>query len=197
MVTSSDAPPSGTPPADATIFCAACGYALNGLSAGRCPECGRPFDPASPRTYFADWAAADRRRLGTAALASGVTVLLVMAALGAREGRLVVDPLAAFLMWCGYRLRTSGRRGGRAVGAIAGLYLFVGGLYVFLAAAMMLERIAPGPRWVPETGPRAWEPALLTAAGLLIAACAGTNLYLLGRWRRRVREEQGGPRRSR
>jgi hypothetical protein len=34
-----------------TMYCRQCGYQLTGLSANRCPECGRPFDPANPRTF--------------------------------------------------------------------------------------------------------------------------------------------------
>jgi hypothetical protein len=30
--------------------CWECGYALRGLASRRCPECGRPFDPADPTT---------------------------------------------------------------------------------------------------------------------------------------------------
>lgn len=36
-------------PPDAT--CLGCGYSLRALTLARCPECGREFDPASPRTY--------------------------------------------------------------------------------------------------------------------------------------------------
>lgn len=31
--------------------CIGCGYALRGLSSGRCPECGREFDPNNPATF--------------------------------------------------------------------------------------------------------------------------------------------------
>src|SRR4051794_35464190 len=31
-------------------LCFGCGYALRGLTSDRCPECGRGFDPADPRT---------------------------------------------------------------------------------------------------------------------------------------------------
>jgi len=34
-----------------TMYCRRCGYVLDGLSDHRCPECGRPFDPANRRTY--------------------------------------------------------------------------------------------------------------------------------------------------
>ncbi|MGD8453869.1 MAG: hypothetical protein PVJ57_18800 [Phycisphaerae bacterium] len=32
--------------------CLDCGYILEGLSDNRCPECGRAFDPAVPKTYW-------------------------------------------------------------------------------------------------------------------------------------------------
>jgi hypothetical protein len=33
------------------LFCKACKYELRGAASRRCPECGRPFDPADPRTF--------------------------------------------------------------------------------------------------------------------------------------------------
>jgi rRNA maturation protein Nop10 len=36
---------------DEPIRCLDCGYVLWGLPAGRCPECGRDFDPENPNTY--------------------------------------------------------------------------------------------------------------------------------------------------
>ena len=41
-------------PANVTVppmFCRGCGYNLHALTTPRCPECGRPFDPQSPRTF--------------------------------------------------------------------------------------------------------------------------------------------------
>ena len=32
-------------------FCRTCGYCLYGLTVNRCPECGKEFDPADPRTF--------------------------------------------------------------------------------------------------------------------------------------------------
>lgn len=34
-----------------TKYCWGCSYALVGLGENRCPECGRRFDPGSPRTF--------------------------------------------------------------------------------------------------------------------------------------------------
>src|SRR5271163_1766704 len=33
-------------------LCLGCKYPLRGLTSHRCPECGRPFDPAAPATYY-------------------------------------------------------------------------------------------------------------------------------------------------
>jgi hypothetical protein len=44
-------PPGNGKPARPSKWCKKCGYALDGLSEPRCPECGREFDPAQRRTY--------------------------------------------------------------------------------------------------------------------------------------------------
>jgi len=41
-------------PDDTTARCLGCGYSLRGLTEPRCPECGRPFDPADPTTFWRD-----------------------------------------------------------------------------------------------------------------------------------------------
>jgi hypothetical protein len=38
-------------PSRPTMWCMNCGYALDGLSENRCPECGRRFDPRKRRTF--------------------------------------------------------------------------------------------------------------------------------------------------
>jgi hypothetical protein len=43
-----------------SVFCRRCKYALTGLAAGCCPECGRTFDPQDPSTFSVT--AALRRR---------------------------------------------------------------------------------------------------------------------------------------
>lgn len=43
---------SGSPATNrATPTCLTCHYALTGVPTPRCPECGRPFDPADPSTF--------------------------------------------------------------------------------------------------------------------------------------------------
>jgi len=59
MVANMSDPPVKSPPAadtsqraaDPPRYCRGCNYNLHGLTASRCPECGRAFDPANPKTY--------------------------------------------------------------------------------------------------------------------------------------------------
>jgi hypothetical protein len=52
------------PANETAMYCRKCGYELRGLTAARCPECGRPFDRNNPRTYrlrrVSRWAALPR-----------------------------------------------------------------------------------------------------------------------------------------
>ncbi len=52
------------------MYCISCEYRLSGLEAGRCPECGRAFDPADSSTF-------DRRRRGPQALLGIGSALLI------------------------------------------------------------------------------------------------------------------------
>lgn len=39
----------------AALHCRSCGYVVDGLPAGPCPECGVAFDPADPETVCDQW----------------------------------------------------------------------------------------------------------------------------------------------
>ena len=41
--------------ADATLLCGGCGFDLRATTAGRCPECGRPFDPKHTYANLIPW----------------------------------------------------------------------------------------------------------------------------------------------
>ncbi len=76
------------------MYCRKCGYALVGLSEDRCPECGRAFDPANPRTF--------RRK----PLLSGVRLWLVRLALATAAlvaGLLIVEGSVAGWYYRGWR----------------------------------------------------------------------------------------------
>ncbi len=60
--------------------CIDCGYNLFGLSK-RCPECGRPFDPANMFTYTAPPVPWDWTAYGMAALLIGFALIIVAAML--------------------------------------------------------------------------------------------------------------------
>lgn len=55
-------PPEPTMPADQDAFCPQCDYNIRGVTLGRCPECGREFDPDEPLTSGIAWTS--RKSLG-------------------------------------------------------------------------------------------------------------------------------------
>lgn len=57
---------ASSPPASSVLdvgTCLDCGYPLRGLNEMRCPECGRPFDPADPESFEGPMRAVRRMRL--------------------------------------------------------------------------------------------------------------------------------------
>jgi len=80
---------SGAAPARCSMYCRRCGYALVGLPENRCPECGRAFDPANPKSYLANSRQWTRRRWLRRILLAGVC----LAALA------VADLLCLYLPW--------------------------------------------------------------------------------------------------
>jgi hypothetical protein len=50
-----DPRPSAAVPADQDAFCIHCQYNLRGVAEPRCPECGKPFDPAALATSLIPW----------------------------------------------------------------------------------------------------------------------------------------------
>ncbi len=68
-----------------TMYCRRCRYVLDGLSDHRCPECGRPFDPANRQTYRTK----PRRRW---------LWKIIFAVIGLPAGALIGASLLVFLM---------------------------------------------------------------------------------------------------
>ncbi len=82
-------------PDNETIWCLHCGYALDGVSAGPCPECGNAFDPRDPPT-FSD---TPPLRLSTAFLVGAWGVALANGLLSA-AGVWVLCPLGLHILHC-------------------------------------------------------------------------------------------------
>jgi hypothetical protein len=85
--------------------CLDCDYPLRGLPEPRCPECGRPFDPADPNSYFApppkDYLSPREclAMVGIPSLLCAVTAAVELVFTGAALIGLAV--LVAFLTACG------------------------------------------------------------------------------------------------
>ena len=63
--------------------CKTCHYSLENLTEHRCPECGRAFDPADPRTFLSASNAVLQRSLTVQDSVAGILMLiLLVAALG-------------------------------------------------------------------------------------------------------------------
>lgn len=54
--------PSAPVPEEYDVFCEGCGYSLVGLTGDKCPECGKPFEPAALPYARVPWL--HRRRIG-------------------------------------------------------------------------------------------------------------------------------------
>lgn len=87
------------PYVDQHIYCLECKYDLFGLRTFTCPECGRPFDPADPKTWLKDLrhpfvTFLTSKRARRIALWTGIPILLLaIIELGAdcgRHGRICV-----------------------------------------------------------------------------------------------------------
>ena len=74
--------------------CRTCAYILDHLPQSRCPECGRPFDPADPATYRAHDPGARRRAdIQMAALATVTALLFITVPWLACQQLRLIDPL--------------------------------------------------------------------------------------------------------
>jgi hypothetical protein len=68
------------------MICQGCGYVLDGLPAPRCPECGRGFDPADPRTFRLPGKRARPGLVFLLAVGVGAAITLVVCLAGNRLG---------------------------------------------------------------------------------------------------------------
>ena len=83
--------------------CRSCGYRLRDLPDPVCPECGRGFDPADPKTYVANPERRRRRRwLGRL----GVAVAVIILALGFFPRRVLTGSISFTCSNCGEKITT-------------------------------------------------------------------------------------------
>lgn len=163
---------------------AGCGYVLDGVQPGRCPECGRPFDPGRASTFVrgetpvARWwhrrrhpddagvlppslarlHAAITEPLGDVALGRGLLLPAVPAWIG-------VEAVATRSTWL------PGHRGHGRLVVLDGDAMVLGGAWLCLAAALHLWFL-----WGHSE--RFWQPAQATAVLCGIGATAGLVLVI-------------------
>ncbi len=158
---------------------AGCGYVLDGVRAGRCPECGRPFDPERASTWvrgetplarwwhrqrhpdyggflppaLAELHAAITERLGDVALGRGLLLPVIPAWIG-------VEAIVTRSTWL------PGHRHWLRLHVLDGDAVVLGGAWLCLAAALHLW-------FVWGRVERLWQPAQTGAVLCGIAATAG------------------------
>ena len=166
------------PPEAPTMHCMGCHYPLDGLQEHRCPECGRPFNPAQPISFYRPrqltgppvriWHLRDRLRMLAWLVGLAVAGVVVFLAI-------VVPylwwlfPLWAVmyflwlvgLAWLGVRVLIEPQRG--SVLGLVGLGILAGGVI-----GMAMQVAISGTVWqapiMPVTGTLAGIPAGLLAA---------------------------------
>jgi hypothetical protein len=133
-------------PTRPTRYCRKCQYVLDGLPEDRCPECGTPFEPGDPSTY---WRAADNARaladrtaaawrdcLLSACCLAGLALLWLLHG-SSQRGPEVSDFLAILLIPFAFGFAISGfRERGNIVSRLACLLIIAG--LVFVAMYGML-----------------------------------------------------------
>jgi hypothetical protein len=153
------------------VDCLNCGYKLDGLNAGACPECAFPFDPGDPRTYTSGPWPQRARRWWRIALVAGSGWLLGMVLL--INGLLVVARVVLG-RWPA-RYGADDPKGIPIVGVLHDGILLLGLLFP-VAVIASLGALVTAPH--PVLGPRPWRRAAIAIAG---SAGLWTAGYVLAR----------------
>jgi hypothetical protein len=132
-------------------FCWECGYSLRGLASRRCPECGRPFDPADETTmnmgqevgWVARWLMRPPGWPMYALLAGAVLVSLWACVVPTRRGAFSDVLSELLLMSPGLWWRRHVVRWGN-YNAPVGRFLLGAALWTLLIGAWIVRRVARG-----------------------------------------------------
>lgn len=92
-------------PEDSPARCRVCRYPLRGLTVGRCPECGQPFDPHDPATMYVGRVPGPARARWLEPPGNSLLALAVAAAVGgmlAVAGPGPVEPLVRLSSWMAF-----------------------------------------------------------------------------------------------
>lgn len=171
-------------PAQPSMYCRRCCYALHGLSENRCPECGTAFDPTDPETF----ALPPDRQQRIAAIAgrsvawAGAAQFVAPLALAYFTDSLNTDILGLIFWLLGGAVRQSSRKAAKwAIG--------LGGLMAIAGTASTVNSVLQGQAgtvaaWlVPSRG---HTPLIVPLA---LAAWWYVNVVLLVRFLRETKEK--------
>ncbi len=166
------------PPEAPTMHCMGCHYPLDGLQEHRCPECGRPFNPAQPLSFYRPrqltgprvriWHLRDRLRMLAWLVGLAVAGIVFFLAIVVQYLWWLLPIVAVVyflwlvgLAWLGVRVLIEPQRG--SVLGLVGLGILAGGVI-----GLAIQFAMSGTLWQAPILPIAGALAGITA-GLLAA----------------------------
>ncbi|MCP4834864.1 MAG: hypothetical protein GY895_08875 [Phycisphaera sp.] len=184
------------------MYCRSCRYGLEGLDAGRCPECGVPFDPTDPSTY-AEWRYKPQALIGTAA-AIGIFLLSIIVFFTAMQPSYGHSQDAAFFTLAGIGVVLGGLAAilagwlrwwlGQIPLLLVGVFCTWAGLFLASSHGYSVWQGGPNPpdEAFADTAPIGFLLAGWIPAGVLVGLVFGVALLFFRRQRRSRRPRPAG-----